>query len=460
MLSDQINIPRKITKQLKFNTTSSGQRIVISSNFLQGLGWEVDDRIKASLNSDGIKIVKCSDGENKIHQRTYRLRSNNPHETVIQLSSQSMIKRFKGATSDKFHVTMSRDIIQLKSLPNRTASIIDKFKRSRKMTSMVCMSGGVDASNLERNGFEISCLLEHRPQESRDKTDKTEVTSIMASALSSPKILINESIYDYDMSNLESIFSDDPLMFMHLSPVCKSFSLAASPKDKQRKIESGESTLDMIVPIIDSIKIGQPTCVLVENVVPFSQSQACEILELQLNRMGYFVTKFIHNPIEHDGISTRQRCYIFASVFPDYTQPIATENSKSIWDIINKHIDDCIDVTEAKSVINGALSGRERVIKEGDKYSKTILASQSRGTKDALRILKSGRYYKPSLKLCAEIMGLRDFPTDLVSLESAFEVIGNGVDIPSHEAIIESIVEHLKLNAGNKPLIKLAKQVA
>lgn len=455
-LSTICNAPELVTKQLKLNTVKDKQKIRISSNFLAMMGWKADERIQPVVTKDSVTFKRDIFGDLKVHQRTYKHRSNNPQETVIELANQKIISELMGVNTH-FHASMTPNEIVIKAIKNRAFSIIDRFKKNPKMTSCVMMSAGLDATSLEHNGFEISVLADYRPNEKRDTTDKTETAALMATALTSPKRVFNESIYDLNMDNLERVFRDDPLMLMVMSPVCKSFSAMATNADKQEKINNLESTLDMIIPCLEAVKATNPACVLIEQVVAFADNPVCHALELNLRRIGYNVHKKIIDPLAHGGLSSRKRCYIVATVFEHFEFPEPQPFTGNVWPLINKHFGDCKDATDLSSVKKSLLNGRARIISEDKTFSPTIMASQSRGTKDAVRFEKDGRIYNPSLGLCADIMGVKDFPLDLLSGESSYETLGNGVDCPSHSRLVAKIVEHLQANS-KKPLIQLTKR--
>lgn len=453
--------PELVTKTLKVQDIGAQRRLRLSTNFLAAMGWAADTRIQPVRVGDAIEIRRDLLGSHKVHQRAYRQRSNNPCETVIEFQDQALIRATIGV-NHRFHVTMTADSIRLVGVPNRSAIIIDRFKRSRSWTAMAAMSGGLDILSLERAGFSVEALIEHRPQELRDKSArKEEVGALSAMALASPRRIFNESIYDFDASQLEHLFEEDPLVFAHFSPVCKGFSKCASESDKQRKIDNMESTLDMIVPVLNCIESAKPAALLVENVVPFGSSEACQILTLQLRRKGYFVTKMIIDPRDHGGVTSRKRCYLFASVFPGFEMSAPVAATESAWDITRRHLDSCRDVTNTSSAMKSISSGRGRYITEDKRCAPTILASQDRATKDAVRIkMADGRMLMPSVPLAAELMGVKDYPSDVLTSESSMEVLGNGVDVTSHEALMAAIKAHLEMNAPRRPVLRVANKKA
>jgi DNA (cytosine-5)-methyltransferase 1 len=102
------------------------------------------------------------------------------------------------------------------------------------------------------------------------------------------------------------------------------------------------------------------------------------------------------------------------------------------------------DVSHTSSLQEGFRTGRARLIKRDSLFSPSVLKSQNRQAKDSLFIYDdvSDRYYFTSNKLLSELMGIEmNFDAVGGTLES--EIIGQSIETPLHEALLDSINEHL-----------------
>ena len=102
------------------------------------------------------------------------------------------------------------------------------------------------------------------------------------------------------------------------------------------------------------------------------------------------------------------------------------------------------DVTHTNSLQDGLKTGRARLLKRCSMYAPTVLKSQNRFAKDSLFIHDevSNRYYFTSNKLLSELMHIEmDFST--VGETIASEIIGQSIEVPLHEQLLDSINVHI-----------------
>jgi DNA (cytosine-5)-methyltransferase 1 len=296
----------------------------------------------------------------------------------------------------------------------------------------------------------IETLLEYRPNEKRDKNDMTETGAINALANVEVKHLINEDIMNLDLEKIFKLCSKSNYINATLSLQCNDFSNSKAEKLKQLSLEDGSSSIDMVIDAINIIsKFNFPT-VLIENVPNFFTSDAGKILALRLNRLGYrtYCDKF--DARDYGGLTSRVRGYLFATMLPsEFEMPKPTKRNKiPIWEMLN--FDERIstgelrDVTHTSSLQEGLRTGRARLLKRDSLYAPTVMKSQNRQAKDSLFIYNdvNNRYYFTSNKLLSELMGI-EMNFDAVGKTLESEIVGQSIETPMHEALLDSINKHL-----------------
>ena len=113
------------------------------------------------------------------------------------------------------------------------------------------------------------------------------------------------------------------------------------------------------------------------------------------------------------------------------------------------------DITHTNSLQDGLKTGRARLLKRDSLFSPTVLKSQNRQAKDSLFIYDevSNKYYFTSNKLLSELMGIKmNFNAVGGTIES--EIIGQSIEVPMHEALLDSINNHI-MKANQTLLNKL-----
>lgn len=446
-------VPEVITKQLKQSVLPSGhKRIRLSSNFLPLLGFNpgVRTHVEALGVNEGIKISYDAQGATKVYQRTYTQRKNNPLEAQLDIQNQSIINYAIPDFSDKLHFTMQKGSIIIKPLYQSTLLIRNRIKNAaNKLNSFVAMSAGVDCACLQAAGFAIQSLLEYRPKEKRDNQDLSETGALNAISNVSTKNLFNEDITKIDWKIVEQIIkADEQIALLHLSIPCTDHSNAKANSLKQKAIDSLDTTIDMVYDSLRLVETVKPCVVLIENVVPFSNSWAAELVRLKLQRWGYHLTEQVLDAREHNGLTSRKRFYLVASIWPGFEMPAQQPARTDLWNIVEKHLDNCRDVSQTSTLYKGIECGRSRIITKDSHFSPTVLKTQNRQTKDAIYIEKDGKYYFPSeelLKALNTIPG--DFNMNSVSSTIASEIIGQSIDFNMHHALSMSIKDHILRNS-------------
>ena len=450
----KINKPDVATKQLKLQNCSSGKKLVVSTNWLPLFGFEANARVTEELigEGEGIRIVLAAKDKaktKKVYTREYKSRRNNPLETMLDIRSQSLINKAFPEETEQVHIQFSYGEILITPMSNRKASAVKQFKKSKNKCFLAC-SSGVDAISMVKNGFKIETLLEYRPNEKRDKRDLSETGALNAIANVEVKHLINEDIMNLDLDKIALLCQESSYTNATFSIQCDDFSNAKSNSLKDASLESGTTSLDMVIDTISIIsKFNFPT-VTIENVPNFFSSDAGKILIARLNRLGYktYFNKF--DARDYGGLTSRVRGYLFATMLnADFELPIKKERNKEpIWKILD--IDSRIekgefrDVTHTKSLQDGIQVGRARLIKRDSLFSGTVLKSQNRQAKDSIFLYDelSERYYFTSNRLLSELMGI-EMNFDAVSGTIESEIIGQSVEVPLHEELLKSIRTHL-----------------
>lgn len=461
----KINIPTIATKQLKLQSCNAGKKLVVSTNWLPLFGFEANARVKEELIGIGkgikVSLLEVNDTQGKkVYTREYKSRKNNPIETMLDMRSQTLINQAFPEDTETVHIQFTYGEILITPMCNRKASAIKQFKKSNNECFLAC-SSGVDAISMVKKGFKIETLLEYRPNEKRDKNDMTETGAINALANVEVKHLINEDIMNLDLDKIAKLCSKSNYINATISLQCDEFSNAKAEKLKSSALDDGTTSIDMVVDAINIIsKFNFPT-VLIENVPNFFTSDAGKILIARLQRLGYktYCEKF--DARDYEGLTSRVRGYLFATMLPsDFEMPKPTKkNETPIWSLLN--LDDRIksgelrDVTHTNSLQDGLKTGRARLLKRDSLFSPTVLKSQNRQAKDSLFIYDevSNKYYFTSNKLLSELMGIKmNFNAVGGTIES--EIIGQSIEVPMHEALLDSINNHI-MKANQTLLNKL-----
>lgn len=458
----RFSCPEVITKELKILNVDGRRKVRISSNWLPLVGFEPGIRHSITTSGDlsGMTLKVDSNGRQKVYQRSYKQRKNNPLETVVEIGAQSLLDRAFPLYTERVHFTMRNGEIVIRPLVNRTFSIRKGLLGYKgALSAMVAMTAGIDVHCIEQCGFEVEAVLEHRPPEKRDRLDLTETGALNVLANSSPRILLNEDISTIDFKRVESLLEDrPPIAMMHISLQCDEFSTAKSNSLKARAIQDLSTSRDLVYDALRLIETVRPACVLLEQVRGFSNSLEGELFVTKLRKWGYHVTESILKASKMGGLTHRERYYVVASVYPEFKMPDSKcEESIGVWDEISQYLQDCREVTENKAVQDGIAFGRARLIKPGDLVAPTVLKSQPRQTKDSVYIQDAaGRIFYPTEDVLRKLNG---FPETIclrsTSMEVGAEIIGQSIDYPMHHAVVAAVHKHLTENTNGRQILTL-----
>lgn len=448
-------VPELVSKTLKIQNSqrSDGtvkRKLRLSSNLLPLMGYAPGARFSAVSrgNGAGIDLRFVPDGSNQIHCRQYTQRRSRPLEALIDLQSQELLASSIPAYTEavNWQITPS-GLITVRPLANRAFSIGRALKQRKaldRLEAFVALTSGVDIALMEREGFRVTAALDWRPQEARDRSDKTETGALNAAVNTQHlRFLYNEDIFAADWRRIREQVGRVPVM--HMSPQCDDFSPLKTHAARQASIENLSTSMDMFVPALRAIEELEPAVVVAENVPGFLSSAAGQVMCLQLRRMGYHVTAEVLDAPEFGGLTSRKRAFIVASVFPGFTMPAPTgRNTRPIMDILASHLPRLPDATNNSALRNGLAGGRARVIDRHSLVAPTVTKSQPRMAKDSVVVrTEDDRYLFVDGLAAKKLMGLECVNTELASREIEAEIIGQSVEGPVHAALMRQVREHI-----------------
>lgn len=450
-------VPELVTKTLKVLSSpqsdgSVRRKLRLSSNLLPLLGYQPGARFDAKQlgAGAGIELQFKPDGGNKIHCREYARMRARPLEAQIDLQNQKLldaaIPSYTEAVS--WHLTPNGRIT-IKPLANRAFSIGRSLRQRRaadRLEAFVALTSGVDVALMEAEGFRVIAALDWRPNEARDKTDKTETGALNTTANSQHlRFLFNEDVFAANWAQIRGQVGTVPVM--HCSPQCDDFSPLKTHQARQASIDNMSSVVDMVVPVLRGIEEMQPAVCVIENVPAFLAAQAGQILCLQLRRMGYHVSAEILDAPDYGGLTSRKRAFIVASVFPGFTFPaMQARNAIPIHQYLASHLGRLRDISHTSTMQKALDCGRARLITPESTIAPTLTKSQPRQAKDSLVVrTDDNRYLFVDGPASKSLMGLEAIDTGLVSTEIEAEIIGQSVEGPMHSALMRQVREHIMI---------------
>jgi len=457
-------VPQVITKELGLVRNGEHRKVRLSTNFLPMMGFEAGRRhaVEVLPQMEGIRLTFDPDGPQKVYQRQYKTRRNNPFETVVEIGSQSVLDAALPGYTERLHFTMRHGEILIRPLANRTFAIRRNLsKASDPFAALVAMTSGVDVRCLRDTGFSIQAVLEYRPQEARDGRDLTETGMLTVLANAQPRYVFNEDISTIDWRRVASVMEGGPqIAVAHISLQCDEFSTVKASSLKQRAVDDLTTSSDLVFDALRMIETTNPACVILEQVPGFAKSPEGNLLRTKLRKWGYDVTEGVFRADEYGGKTRRERMYLVASVYPGFEMPQPTgARVGPLWSEIEPFLSQCRDVSHTSSLIDGISTGRARLITPASACAPTILKSQMRQAKDSVFIaMPDGRYLFPSLELLQHLNGIpADFDFHSVSGEICGEQIGQSIDYPLHEAICKAVHAHIASNVGNHTVVSIAR---
>jgi DNA (cytosine-5)-methyltransferase 1 len=450
----KVNVPDIATKQIAFRQKGGKKVLTVSSNLLSLFGFEKGDPvIEKSLGAGkGVTVERLNDlfsipQAKKVYGRTYKHRRNNPFEHLIEVSSQKLINESFPEGCERVHVLFEHGKVTITPIYTVSEKARHNARKARQNSVFAALTSGVDLHSMRDCGFSISAVLEWRPQEARDNTDLTETGAMAALANSGPLYaLFNEDVTSCSLDHIARVMEKNPPMIFHSSPQCDDHSSLKAKSLKDRDIESGDSTADMIIDLLAIIERVAPPIVVFENVPGMIGSAAYEIASLRMRRWGYRRYEHVGEARHYGGLTSRKRAYVvFTQLEADFAfESPNFENRIDPWEIVKPYIAECRDVSHSKSIQDGKACGRLRAITPQSKSLPTPVKSVARMAKDSIVLEpEPGKYLFPSEALFKRLLGIDNVDLNSVSSTIATEIIGQSIDKPHHEMIMRSISRHI-----------------
>ena len=170
----KVNVPESATKQLKMKSSGGRRKITVSSNWLTLFDFPTGARVtERSLGAGkGMVVERVYDDmfeatrTNRVYERRYTRRVNNPLEAQLEVASQKLIDESFG-DAQHVHVAFKKGRVTLtpiitvseRAQANATTGPIKVFG--------VCTSG-VDLFSMQARGWHVCGVLDWRPPEARD----------------------------------------------------------------------------------------------------------------------------------------------------------------------------------------------------------------------------------------------------------------------------------------------------
>lgn len=476
----KVNVPEVATKMIKFRHANNKKIMTVSSNWLPLFGFHTDAQVVEEAIGPGkgyrVRLANESDTKTKkVYMREYKSRSANPLkknarrvEQLIETTSKKIIGKSMG-DAEHAHITFRHGEITFIPVTNAERKLLQDLSKDDMINTLVAMTGGVDCAVLEAGGFKVDTVVEFRPQEKRDKTDYTELTSMSVLANCAPRVLCNEDIYTLDMNKLASLIGDTPITVAHVSLQCDDFTGDGlkTKEAKEQSVAELSSTIDMFIPTLNMLDAVKPPVLVVENVPGFMGTETKsnpinDVFCMQLRRRGYQIHQGIFDSTQFGGYTMRKRMYLVATAldapfsFPEQTG----QRPHSVWsEIIEPNMAEILerDITDGKVTQEALRSGRNAIIKKDKPFSPTMLKAQGQATKDSIMIEVDGRYYRPTVKVLEQLNSLPEgFDSEWMPVDKAAQIIGQSICCRLHHAIMDSVKQHIRKAAG---VFSQAKQI-
>jgi DNA (cytosine-5)-methyltransferase 1 len=173
---------------------------------------------------------------------------------------------------------------------------------------------------------------------------------------------------------------------------------------------------------------------------------------MQLRRLGYKVHMKVLNAQKHNGYTMRKRAYIFATMLDsEFSFPEPVSKSTHFWnDLIAGRENEMSDKSNNKAIIDALTTGRSRFVQAGSDTGFTLLKSQARLAKDTLLCDIDGKIMYPSLSQSKDMMNAGGMDLSLFSEEVAMEIVGQGVCLHLHDALMEQVKLHIDQHMAMK----------
>lgn len=456
----KVNVPEVATKLLKLRKANDKKIMTLSSNWLPLFGFHGDAQVVEEMIAPGqgyrIRLATESDTKTKkVYVREYKSRSANPLkkdasrvEQLVETASQKIINEAMGDATH-VHITFRHGVLTFVPVANAEYKLLQDLSIDDKINTLVAMTGGVDCSVLEAGGYNVSVVCEYRPQEKRDSTDYTEMTSLSALVNSKPRVLCNEDIYQLNPQRLAELVGSTPITVGHFSIQCDDFSTLKTKQQRKSSVEEMSSTIDMFIPVLGIIDALRIPVVVVENVTGFMESMAFDIFSLQLRRRGYRVEQQVFDARDYGGYTSRQRMYMVATTLSaPFSFPEPCERATELWNnVIVPHWDEiqALEIIDSKVMQDAVTTGRLRVITREKTFAPTLTKAQGQDTKDAVVISHEDRFYRLPVSVQKALNCIPEsFDADWMPKDKAAQVIGQSICGKLHHAIMESVSKHVR----------------
>ena len=471
----QSYIQRTITKY-----ADGKRKITGSTNLLMFFGWNKDTPVEEIVigKGKGIKIVKCEKqvARKRIYQRQYKRRSNNPCETYFEISAQSKVDTAIPLDCERVNIKITHDAIYVTpdldaSVRAKNASVAKRF-----IFDAIC-TGGVDAHAFANaGGWEPRMITTYRPVEARDGSqDKTETNVLSAIANVPFKTIVNKDIYTINYHAISEVFKTQPHCLVG-SLECDDYSAVKEASKKQAHLESGKSTLDMWIAMLDNIKAYRdckPMTVLLENVSSFiykgihryhttdaklsyirenpsDYTESFKLFKLQLQRMGYTVHHYSCNALSYGSNSSRFRSYIFATLLDSkfhFPEPTGFSNVNVWKDIVLPELE-AGNLKPMKSSKSFAKENRRAISNIVDEnfmgHTGCLIRSQSRQVTESIYIQHNGETYMPNNTILKALLSIdMGFDVEFLPVNEAQGIIGQSVFYSLYKRLAARIRQHI-----------------
>lgn len=471
LLRLHLHRPEQFTKELAIlRTPDGGRKIVCSSNVLPMFGLAPDVRLERQpLGAlQGFSLVANPGGAVKVYERAYKRRTNAPAEAQIDIQTQTFLRETIPGHATRVHLTITDGRIDIVPIAERAPAIIQRHREATQpLTAAVVFSAGIDAYLLQQAGFVISDLVEWRPQERRDTSDKTETGVLTAMQNCRIKRVWNENVARLDRDRFARAIAHERIGLLHLAVPCTDFSRAKGKKFRDAHFDAGRSSVDLTYDALALIEIAQAPVVMVENVDGYITSDVGRMLVTRLRRWGYHVSYAVLTAPDFGGLTGRKRLMLVASLYGECPLPAPTvaRRTTPIWPLIADEVPFCRDVTETTSVQLG-LNGKRRsaesdeadacigLIDRETVVAPTLMRAQGHQPSDGTYIRdEAGRIRFPNEAVLRTLQGIpADFSFDAVTQETMMEQIGQAVDTRLHDAVIAAVKDHLLAHWAAKGL--------
>lgn len=441
-------VPKVATKQLKIAQSGDVRKLRVSSNLLPMFGFNTGQRIAISKLSNGVEVTFDDAGKQKIYERNYKHRRNQPCEAILELANNEVMSNFPSYCS-RFSVEMRHGSVKLRQLLDRAFSARKALRSMENPATMfAALTSGIDIYAAKQLGFAIAGINEIRPVEKRDTTDLTETGVLTAIANNEIGAVFNECIFQLDWQKVIDILDLPHIPVMHVSLSCDAFSTLSSGKYAEAGLHTDR---DMVFSLLDGIKRITPSVVVIEQVPGFEKSPEYQLFKIQMMRLGYYFTERKMDARDYGDVTSRVRFHVIASLYPGAKLPEPTpRRTTPIWDeIIAPHLEDCRDISHCKAIKDGYTTGRIRAVNKNKLYSNSPVKSDLRQAKDSLILEHEGKLLLPSAGLRKALLSIpSDFNTKVVANVIESEIVGQSVSWGMHHQIMKCVKDHILENVG------------